>query len=148
MTMQSGAIVCRLRAVSSRVSPFDTLEVETLMLTASADKRFAAISNEVRVRVDGSKKRLITVRPRSAGTFLISRFEMSRNVSAVSSRWMICSGDNSRMPSRCFIYFELCALYFVLLCFVRYSIAQFDFQQIKVQSTSSCNKKAATKAAS
>ncbi len=84
--MQSGAIASRLRAVSSSVSPLETLDVETLMLTASADRRLAAISNDVRVRVDGSKKRLITVRPRKAGTFLISRFEMSRNVSAVSSR--------------------------------------------------------------
>ena len=86
MTMQSGAIASRLRAVSSRVSPFETLEVDTLILTASADKRLAAISNEVRVRVEGSKKRLITVRPRRAGTFLISRLETSRKVSAVSSR--------------------------------------------------------------
>ena len=89
MTMQSGAIASRFRAVSMSVSPFDTLEVETLMLMASADKRLAAISNEVRVRVEGSKKRLMTVRPRNAGTFLISRLEMSRKVSAVSSRWTI-----------------------------------------------------------
>ena len=54
-----------------------------------ADRRLAAISKEVRVRVDGSKKRLMTVRPRSAGTFLISRLETSRNVSAVSSRCVI-----------------------------------------------------------
>src|SRR5213076_783803 len=89
MTMQSGAIASRLRAVSSSVSPLETLEVETLMLTVSADRRLAAISNDVRVRVDGSKKRLITVRPRNAGTFLISRFEISRNESAVSSRCVI-----------------------------------------------------------
>ena len=51
-TMQSGAIASRLRAVSSSVSPLLTLEVETLMLTASAESRLAAISKEVRVRVD------------------------------------------------------------------------------------------------
>ena len=68
--MQSGDMASRLRAVSSSVSPLLTLEVETLMLTASADKRFAAISNEVLVRVEGSKKRLITVRPRKRGHFL------------------------------------------------------------------------------
>ncbi len=67
MTMQSGAIASRLRAVSSRVSPLVTLEVETLTLTASAERRLAAISKEVRVRVEDSKKRLITVRPRRAG---------------------------------------------------------------------------------
>src|SRR5262249_2998083 len=89
ITMQSGAIASRLRAVSSSVSPFDTLDVDTLMFTASAERRLAAISNDVRVRVDGSKKRLMTVRPRNAGTFLISRFETAGNVSAVSSRCKI-----------------------------------------------------------
>ena len=83
MTMQSGAITSRFRAVSSNVSPFVTLEVETLTFTASADKRLAAISKDVLVRVDGSKKRLITVRPRSAGTFLISPLETSRKLSTV-----------------------------------------------------------------
>ena len=49
-----------------------TLEVEAETLIASADKRFAAISKLVRVRVEASKKRLMTVLPRSVGTFLIS----------------------------------------------------------------------------
>ena len=70
MTMQSGDIASRLRAVSSSVSPLVTLEVEMLTFTASADRRLAAISNEVRVRVDASKKRLMTVRPRRAGAHL------------------------------------------------------------------------------
>ena len=83
MTMQSGDMASRFRAVSSRVSPLLTLEVEALMLTASAERRLAAISKEVRVLVEGSKKRLMTVRPRSAGTFLISSREISRNYSAV-----------------------------------------------------------------
>src|SRR5438552_18930665 len=100
--MQSGAMASRFRAVSSSVSPFDTLEVETLMLMASAESRLAAISNDVRVRVEGSKKRLMMVRPRNAGTFLIWRFAISRNESAVSSRLIICIGDNSRIPNRCF----------------------------------------------
>src|SRR5215831_7086307 len=111
--MQSGAMACRFRAVSSSVSPFETLEVETLMLTASAESRLAAISNEVRVRVEASKKRLITVRPRSAGTFLISRFEISRKVSAVSSRWTIWPAESSRMPSKC-LRFRLASMRFFL----------------------------------
>jgi len=41
------------------------------MLSESALSRFSAISNDVRVRVLGSKNRLMTVLPRSAGTFLI-----------------------------------------------------------------------------
>ena len=43
------------------------------MLSVSALSRFSAISNDVRVRVLGSKNRLTTVRPRSVGTFLIAR---------------------------------------------------------------------------
>ena len=65
-----------------------------------AERRLAAISKEVRVRVEGSKKRLMTVRPRSVGTFLISRREMSRKDSAVSRMCVISAADSSRMPSR------------------------------------------------
>ena len=50
-TIASGRIASRFRAVSASVSPFDALEVEALMLIVSAERRFAAISNEVRVRV-------------------------------------------------------------------------------------------------
>jgi hypothetical protein len=35
------------------VSPFVTLDVEELMLMVSAERRLAAISKEVRVRVEG-----------------------------------------------------------------------------------------------
>jgi len=93
----------RFRAVSSSVSPLLTLEVGTLMLMASAERRLAAISKDVRVRVEDSKKRLMTVRPRRAGTFFISRRETSRKVSAVSSRCVISPASSSRMPSRCFL---------------------------------------------
>src|SRR2546423_1307932 len=41
--MQSGAIASRLRAVSSKVSPLVTHDVDALMLMASAERRFAAI---------------------------------------------------------------------------------------------------------
>src|SRR5205085_7186005 len=99
-TIKSGDIASRLRAVSKSVSPFVTLEVEALMLMVSAERRLPANSKEVRVRVEGSKKRLMTVRPRRVGTFLISRCEMSRNVSAVSSTCTISALVNSRMPSK------------------------------------------------
>src|SRR5947209_8366997 len=102
MTMRSGDIASRLRAVSSSVSPFVTDEEDELMLITSAERRLPAISKEVRVRVEGSKKRLMTVRPRSVGTFLISRSETSRNVSAVSRMCVISSALRPRMPSRCF----------------------------------------------
>ena len=73
MTIMSGDIASMLRTVSTRVSPLVTLEVAAAMLSVSALSRFSAISNDVRVLVLGSKKRLTTVRPRSVGTFLIAR---------------------------------------------------------------------------
>src|SRR5512138_3800484 len=66
----SGDIASRLRAVSTSVSPFTTLDVPIATLRVSALRRFSAISNDVRVRVLGSKNRFTTVFPRSAGTFL------------------------------------------------------------------------------
>src|SRR6266478_1676490 len=148
MTMQSGAIASRFRAVSSKVSPFVTLDVEMLTFTASADKRFAAISKDVLVRVEGSKKRFMIVRPLSAGTFLISRRETSRKVSAVSSRCVISPAESSRIPRRCLREntgcigafaqcFELCTLYFVLctLYFVLWRLFQLRGTQTKVQSS-------------
>ena len=52
--------------------------METLLplaekLMTSADSRLAASSKLMRVRVESSKKRLTTVRPRSVGSFLTSR---------------------------------------------------------------------------
>src|SRR5258706_15938064 len=73
------------------------------MLTASAERRFAAISNEVRVRVEASKKRLMTVLPRRAGTFLIARAETSLNESVVSRIVVISSTESSLMPKRSFL---------------------------------------------
>src|SRR5687768_5505298 len=98
--MQSGCIASRFSAVSRSVSPLDRLEDETLILTASAERRFAASSKLVRVRVDDSKKRLMTVLPRSVGTFLISRFEISRKFSAVSRIPIISAADKFRIPSK------------------------------------------------
>ena len=84
-------------------SPLLTEEVEAEMFTASAERRFAAISNEVRVRVEASKKRLMTVLPRSVGTFLIVRAETSLNDSAVSRIVFISSIESSRVPRRSFL---------------------------------------------
>src|SRR5262252_3795458 len=100
MTIASGAIACRFNAVSTSVSPLTTLEVDAEMLIASADRRFAAISKLVRVRVEASKKRLMTVFPRSVGTFLICLWFTSRKVSAVSRMKLISSGERSAIPRR------------------------------------------------
>ena len=74
----SGLMASRFLAVSMRVSPLVVDDEAAVKLTPSADSRLAAISNEVRVRVDGSRKRLMTVLPRRVGTFLIGRSEISR----------------------------------------------------------------------
>ena len=70
--------------MSLRDSPLDTLEPLAEKLMTSADSRLAAASNEIRVRVESSKNRLTTVRPRSAGSFLIGRSASGRISSAVS----------------------------------------------------------------
>jgi hypothetical protein len=56
-------------AVSSSVSPLAAELDDGEMLTASALSRLAAISNDVRVRVEFSKNRLMTVLPRSVVSF-------------------------------------------------------------------------------
>src|SRR5687767_9049148 len=100
MTITSGDIASRLRAVSIRVSPFVTEEEDAAILMVSADRRLPAISKDVRVRVEDSKKKLITVLPRRVGTFLIERVEISRKFSAVSRMPVISAAVRLRMPSR------------------------------------------------
>ena len=99
-TTKSGNIEAMLRAVSRSVSPFACDERSTEKLTMSADSRCAAISNETRVRVEFSKKRLTTVLPRSVGTFLTGRSATSANDSAVERISSISAVDSSSMPSR------------------------------------------------
>src|SRR5207249_10497628 len=70
------------------------------MLITSALRRNAASSNEVRVRVLGSTKKLTSVLPRSAGTFLISRVPTCLKASAVSRMKLISSAESSRSPSK------------------------------------------------
>ncbi len=53
-TTASAPIACRVSAVSLRDSPFETLEPLVVKLITSADSRFAASSNEIRVRVEFS----------------------------------------------------------------------------------------------
>src|SRR5258705_2463 len=52
ITTMSIRIASRFRAVSTSVSPLDTLDPEADTLTVSAERRFSANSNEMRVRVD------------------------------------------------------------------------------------------------
>src|SRR5205085_890152 len=100
MTTMSMRIASRFRAVSTSVSPFCTLEPVDATFTVSADNRFSANSNEIRVRVDASKNRLTIVAPRRVGTFLIARSLISLNGSAVSRMSWICSRESDSSPKR------------------------------------------------
>jgi len=100
MTTMSIFIASRFRAVSTRVSPFDTLETAVATLTVSADIRFSANSKEMRVRVEASKKRFTTVIPRSVGTFLMARSEIALRGSATSRIAVICSRESPSRPMR------------------------------------------------
>ena len=58
MTSTSGRMASRFLTVSMSVSPLETEEPEAVQLSASAESTLAAISKELRVRVEASKKRL------------------------------------------------------------------------------------------
>src|SRR5688500_16633543 len=72
-----------------------------LRLMTSADRRLAAISKVVRVRVEGSKNRLNTLLPRSSGTFFTSRSVTPAKDSAVSRIWESTSRGRPSMDNRC-----------------------------------------------
>ena len=83
-TMMSAPIASMFLAVSMNDSPLERLETLAEKSWVSAESRLAARLKLVRVRVEFSKKRLKTIRPWSAGTFLRLRVETSANDSAVS----------------------------------------------------------------
>ena len=78
--------------VSRSDSPFFTDDDPAAKESTSADIRLAAVSKDIRVRVESSKNRVATVRPRRAGTFGLARRPTSANESATSS--------TSTIPSR------------------------------------------------
>src|SRR5262249_30802822 len=97
----SACMAERLSTVSSSVSPLVCEDDAIARLMTSADRRFAAISNVVRVRVDGSKNRLNTDLPRRSGTFLTSRSVTPTNEAAVSRICVTISRGRPSMVSRC-----------------------------------------------
>jgi len=102
MTTMSTIIASMFLAVSRRVSPFFTLDVDAEKFSVSAESRFSASSNDMRVRVLASKKRLTMVTPRRVGTFLTGRSRTSRNFAAVSRMARISSRSTPSRPRRCF----------------------------------------------
>src|ERR1017187_341706 len=100
-TNMSACIAERLSTVSSRVSPLVWEDTAMLRLITSADRRLAAISKVVRVRVEASKNKLNTDLPRNRGTFLTSRAVTPTKEVAVSRIWVSISRGRPSMVSRC-----------------------------------------------
>jgi len=90
-----------LRTVSRNDSPFETLDVLFANVTTSALIRFSASSNDIRVLVESSKKRLSTAIPLSVGTMRIGLSRTSLKESAVSRMAAISSRETPFRPNRC-----------------------------------------------
>src|SRR3954469_5055727 len=100
-TKMSACIAERFATVSRSDSPLLFEDTAMLRLITSAERRLAAISKVVRVRVDGSKKRLKTLFPRRSGTFFTSRSVTPAKDSAVSRICVRISRGRPSMESRC-----------------------------------------------
>jgi hypothetical protein len=85
-TMASRCMASSVCRVSNSASPLAVDEKPMSKLITSAPSRRAASSNEVRVRVDGSKNRFRMVRPFSKSSLRVPWAQPSRIVSARSSR--------------------------------------------------------------
>ena len=90
----------KLAMVSSSDSPLEADERAMSRLITSADKRVAAISNVVRVRVLFSKNKLNTLLPRSKGTFFTSRSLTLTKLAAVSKMCVRMSRDKPSVDSK------------------------------------------------
>src|SRR5687768_16983669 len=100
-TKMSACIAERLATVSSSDSPLLCEDTAMFRLMTSAERRLAAISKVVRVRVEGSKNRLNTLLPRRSGTFFTSRSVTPAKDSAVSRICVRISRGRPSMDSRC-----------------------------------------------
>ena len=100
-TIMSALSASSVLPVSRSVSPFLSDDDSAVKLITSALSRKAASSKLMRVRVDGSTKRLTTVRPRRAGTFLIARSPTALKARVVSRMMRISSALSDSMSSRC-----------------------------------------------
>src|SRR5262252_89607 len=112
----SACIADRLSTVSRRVSPLVEDDTAMFRLMTSAERRLAAISKVVRVRVEDSKNRLNTLLPRNSGTFFTSRSVTPAKDSAVSRICTRISRGSPSMESRC------CSSPFSLSCGLRCTV--------------------------
>ena len=97
----SHCMACKLCRVSSNDSPLLVAEVLILIFNTSADKRLAASSNVVRVRVLASKNKLTMVLPRNSGTFLTDSLTPAK-LSAVSRIWLSMVLPKPSIVRKCF----------------------------------------------
>ena len=94
-------MAAKLSIVSSKDSPLLALEAEIFRLMTSADKRLAAISKVVRVRVEFSKNKLNTLLPRISGTFFTSLSPTPTKEDAVSSMRVTTARGKPSMVIKC-----------------------------------------------
>ena len=88
--------------VSRSDSPFLTTTTSTAENDrTSAESRLAAVSKESRVRVDSSKNRVATTRPRRVGTLGMARRSTSAKASATRRTSAMPSGPRSATDRRC-----------------------------------------------
>ena len=97
----SAAIASKFHKVSRKVSPLEVLERAISILSTLAERRLAAASNVVRVRVEFSKNKFITVRP-SSKLLVISWFCSLKKDCAVSRIWVRVSLERPSMVKKCF----------------------------------------------
>ena len=102
LTMTASApMASRVNAVSLSDSPLETDEPLPEKVITSADNRLAANSKDSRVRVESSKKRLTTVRPRRVGNFFTERSVTDASSAVVSKIMSAWARSRSPAESRC-----------------------------------------------
>src|ERR1035437_9115180 len=102
MTTMSICMASMVRIVSIKVSPLATDEVDIARFNTSAESLLAAISKDVLVLVEFSKKKFATVLPFKVGSFFTWRWFTSLKVFAMVSISVICSGETSCRAIKCF----------------------------------------------
>src|SRR3970040_2285356 len=100
-TKMSACIAERFAIVSSSDSPLVCELTATFRLITSADRRLAAISKVVRVRVAASKERVNKLLSRKSGTFFTSRSVTPTKEAAVSRMRSIVSRGSPSIDRRC-----------------------------------------------
>ena len=105
--MKSVFIASSVRAVSTSDSPFVRLDALGVRPIISADKRFAAISNESLVLVEGSIKREQTVLPDKMESFLFDERKSFFKTFAASKIKIISSTEREAISIKSFLLYDV-----------------------------------------